>query len=155
MSSTTESSNLLIKEPIVNKTKEIRRTSNLSTLADKIINNTFDEKEGKSNDNSPTQLRSEKESSPSKETSGNKILFIDKATSRNPNIIPAYDSEGESIVDDEHEDVSDLENMDFDQGAGEENSYVTENGDGYDYESKRQLKLIQLKARLYTLGNKM
>ena len=35
--------------------------------------------------------------------------------------------------------------MDFVQGGGEENSYVTENDDDYNYESKRQLKPFQLK----------
>ena len=33
----------------------------------------------------------------------------------------------QSDVDDEHEDDSDLENMDIEQGGGQENYYVTEN----------------------------
>ena len=66
-----------------------------------------------------------------------------------------YDSKGESIDDNEDEVASDLGNMNFDQGAREKASYVTENDDDYDYELKRQLKPIQLKACLYRLGNKM
>ena len=82
----------------------------------------------------------------------NKISSVHEAAKK-LNIIPAYDSEDESIVSDEYEDDSDFENKDFVQGKGRENYNVRKNAD--DYESKQELKPLQLKARLYTSGSKI
>ena len=153
--STTDSSNLSMRRPIVNnKANESKKSSNFSNnAADELFNKIINENDEKSNDNLPIQLWSGKEvSSPSKKSTKNGVLSIHEAAKK-LNIIPAYDSEDESIIDDEYEDDADFENKDFVQGRGRENYNVSENAD--DYESKKQLKPLQLKARLYTSGNKM
>ena len=82
-----------------------------------------------------------------------KILSVHEAAKK-MKIIPYSDEseEDESVVGDEHED-SDFENKDIVEGRGNEIEMESDEED--DYESKKQLKPIQLEARLYTSGNKM
>ena len=66
---------------------------------------------------------------------------------------PLDDSEDERIISDDSDDETDFENKNFVEGRGQENYNGSENAD--DDESRKQLKPIQLRARLYTSGNKM
>ena len=150
---TTDPSNLILREPIVNESGDkSKKSSNLSNAADMLINKIINENDEKSNDHLPIELWSGKEvSSQSKKSNANEVLPIHEAAKK-LNITPESDSEDESMVGDEHED-SDFENNDIVQGSGRENDDVSENE--VDNESKKQLKALQLKARLYTSGNKM
>ena len=125
--------------------------SNLTDASDMLINKIINEND-KSNENRPIQLWSGKEvRSPSRKSDANEVLPIHEAAKK-LNIYPATDSEDESMVGDEHED-SDFENKDIVEGRGNEIEMESDEED--DYESKKQLKPIQLEARLYTAGNKM
>ena len=117
-------------------------------VADALINKVIDDDDRITNGSMMIHPYSRKEVS----LPVNKISSVHEAAKK-LNIIPAYDSEDESIVSDEHEDDSDFENKDYVQGKGRENYNVRKNAD--DYESKQELKPLQLKARLYTSGSKM
>ena len=82
----------------------------------------------------------------------NNNLSVHEAA-KEPNIIPAYDSEDERILSDDYNDDTDFENKNFVEGRGRENYNGSENAD--DDELRKQLKPIQLRAHLYTSGNKM
>ena len=82
----------------------------------------------------------------------NKISSVHEAAKK-LNVIPSYDSEDERIISDDSDDETDFENKNFVEGRGQENYNGSENAD--DDESRKQLKPIQLRARLYTSANKM
>ena len=125
--------------------------SQFRSLIDDIINK--NPEEGDNNMIEPFKSTSEDEEEEHLVKAADKILSVHE-TAKKMKIIPYSDEseEDESVVGDEHED-SDFENKDIVEGRG--NEIEMENDEGDDYESKKQLKPIQLEARLYTSGNNL